>query len=156
MGSTHLYWHKTRHPLYLDFGSSKALSLEQQFNWIIAPPPTSPPLTLHLSFRQTLLLLSNWLNQGVVFQFLMTLTMSKIFQHLGRSLGGGRRDSFGPFPFSTRNAIFSPHVVWTSKWQWKNHTPAFHPYRISLAFRTEISNKCFFFNPIRRSSKVLC
>lgn len=34
-----------------------------------------------------------------------------ISQHLGRSLGGGNRDSFGPLPLSTTNAIFSPHVV---------------------------------------------
>ena len=44
-------------------------------------------------------------------------------QHFGRSFGGGISDSLGPFPLSTKNAIFNPHVVCTSKWQCKNHTP---------------------------------
>jgi len=42
---------------------------------------------------------------------------------LGRSLGGGRIDWLGPLPFSTKKAIFSPHVVCTSKWQCINQTP---------------------------------
>lgn len=47
-----------------------------------------------------------------------------MFQHLGRSVGGGKMDSFGPFPFFTTNAIFNPHVVCTSRWQWNSQTPA--------------------------------
>ena len=32
-------------------------------------------------------------------------------------------DWFGPLPFSTKKAIFNPHVVCTSKWQCINQTP---------------------------------
>ena len=45
------------------------------------------------------------------------------FQHFGRSLGGGRVDSLGPLPLSTKKAILSPHVVCTSRWQCMNQTP---------------------------------
>lgn len=47
-------------------------------------------------------------------------------QHFGRSVGGGSSFWFGCFPSKTTQAILRPQLVWTSKWQCMNHTPAKH------------------------------
>ena len=50
--------------------------------------------------------------------------VSESSQHLGKSDGGGRRDSSGSLPLSTTNAISSPTSVCDSRWQCMNQTPA--------------------------------
>ena len=44
-------------------------------------------------------------------------------QHLGRSAGGGGNFWLGSFPSSTIQAILSPQLRWTSKWQCISQTP---------------------------------
>ena len=47
-------------------------------------------------------------------------------QHFGRSDGGGGNFWLGSGPSKTIHAILRPQLVWTSKWQCINQTPAHH------------------------------
>lgn len=52
-------------------------------------------------------------------------------QHLGRSAGGGGNFWLGWGPSNTIHAILSPQLVWISKWQCINQTPALHIFKAS-------------------------